>query len=965
MKLNKLSHALLTIGFVNVATLANPVLAQQTQTTTKTETTEKVQKVEVVGSNIKRTAVEGPSPIHLIKAEDIMRSGASNITELMQMLPSITSGGMDDITSGNGFAAGTATASMRGMGSSSTLILINGRRIAASPAIDPNSGQSTLFNLNSIPLNMVERVDVLLDAASAVYGSDAMAGVINYVLKKEYKGLFASARANFADQGDFASQNMSLYGGFGDLEDNGYNIMFNVDLNNRPSTPYSRTKGLNMHQVENTYLYSTTNKRPGKITDFDSTATFTPNYWQETRVGGGSYNTTTPLTPKLCPTDQISTTILTSGAPACAVDLSQWSQFVSEQKSANAFVRANFKISDALNASVELSSNRIENSFNPSFATLGNGVSSWFDPSGKLRSFRYVMPANHPDNPLFQADAKNQLRLLTSARLADVPTSNSVVNTSNRLVAEISGTHFGWDWNTGLLLNQVKRNQVVLGRINSLTAQTALEQYRFGGVNSPSLLQAISQPSTQNGVADAYIWDLKGSRELGQFNGNPIGFATGVEFRQEKLSVVSDENTAKGNFVSVGGTSGSGSRNIGSYFAEVNVPVLKSLDVSAAARYDHFSDYGSNTTPQLKIMWRPLDSLAFRASYAEGFRAPTLGQLSSSNVTSFTSFTSFYDAVRCPLVNGVPTRIPGATGYASTNECSNTTTYARDVSSYIVANPNMTPETSVNKGFGIIFAPTANFSGTVDFYEILRKNEVDRYSATDIIRFFYENGEQAYGSDFFRATDEVQMLKDAKGNVIPGTGAIAGIKRKYDNFGSTRTRGADINLNHRMNLGAMGKLETKFDLAIVTEYRFQRVANGPYTDLSDNGDHPRLKGNLAVNWTKGEYTLFGRANYVGDYALERTNTSTGSRITCSPTIGDNAIFAASVGGDCRASSWTTFDFGITYRGVKNLTMNATVKNAFAKEAVVDPFWRGTPYYNTSLHNIRGRNFSLSATYKFF
>lgn len=958
MKLNKLNHALLTIGFVNAAMLATPALAQQTQTTTKVETPEKVQKVEVVGSNIKRTSVEGPSPIHSISAEEIMRSGASNISELMQMLPSITSGGQDDVTSGNGFAAGTATASMRGLGSSSTLVLINGRRMAATPAVDPNAGQSTLFNINSIPLRMVERVDVLLDAASAVYGSDAMAGVINYVLKKEYKGMFVSANANFADQGDFASQNMNFSGGFGDLEDNGYNIMYNLDLNNRPSTPYTRTKGLNMYQVENTLLKA-------KITDVDTSVTFTPNYWPETKAGSGSYNTTTPLAPTLCPASQVSTTYLTNGAPVCVMDLSPWSQFVSEQKSANAFVRGNFKLSETLSASVELSSSRIENNYNPSFATLSNGTSSWFDPTGKLRSFRNVMAANHPDNPLFQANSSNQLRLLSSARLGDLPTSTNTINTSNRFVADISGTHYGWDWNTSLLLNQVKRTQTYVNRINSVTAPAALAQYRFGGVNSPEILRAIAQDSINNGSSEAYIWDLKGSRELGQFNGNPIGFATGLEFRKEKFLVSPDADTAAGNFVSLGGSSASGSRTIGSYFAEVNVPLLKTLNVGAAARYDHFSDYGSNVTPQLKLMWTPMDSLAFRASYAEGFRMPTLGQLSKSNVTSFSSYTAYYDAVRCPLVNGVPTRITGATGYSATNECSNTNTYSRNVSSYIVANPDMEPETSVNKGFGIIFAPTKEFSGTIDFYEIIRKNEVDRYSPTDVIRMYYENGQTEYASDFFRATDEAQMLKDAKGNIIPGTGAIAGIKRKYDNFGSTLTRGVDLNLKHRSNLGAMGRLDTKFDLSLTTAYLFQRLENGPKTDLSDNGDHPRLKGNLSVSWTKGPYTTFGRANYVSDYALERTNSANGSRIECSPTITANPAFSAAVGGDCRASSWTTFDFGLTYRGIKNLTLSATVRNAFAKEAVVDPFYTGAPYYNSVLHNIRGRNFALSATYQIY
>jgi iron complex outermembrane receptor protein len=958
MKLKKITQVFIAIGMMQ-----SIVMVSQAQEAPKKE--EKVQKVEVIGSNIKRTSVEGPSPIQSLKAEDIMRSGATNLTELLQTLPSITSGGQEDITSGNGFAAGTATASMRGMGSSSTLILINGRRMAASPAVDPNSGQSTLFNINSIPLSMVERVDVLLDAASAVYGSDAMAGVINFILKKEYKGLAISGRAAFADQGDFASQGVNLYGGFGDYEDNGYNIMYSIDLKNRPSTPYTRTKGINMHQVENTYLFNTTTKQPVKITDLDSTFTFTPNYWPETKVGSNSYTTATALEPKLCPQDQITTSLMLNGSRACGVDLSQWQQFVSQQKSANAFLSASFKINDNLSASIQLSSDRIETTYGQGFATLGNTTSVWFDPTGKLRSFRYTMAANHPDNPLFQANSNNQLRVLTTARLADVPTSNNVINSSNRLVAEISGTNFGWDWNSGILLNNVKRNQTVLGRINGVTALAALDKYRFGGVNSPELLQQISQAATQNGSSDVYIVDLKGSRELGNISGRAIGVAAGVEFKQEKFLVSADQNTAAGNFVRVGGSRANGSRNVGSFFTEVNVPLLKSLEVGAAVRYDHFSDYGSNTTPQLKMQWKALDTLSFRGSYAQGFRAPTLGQVSESSVSSIQSISGYVDAVRCPLINGVPARIPGATGYLSTNECNNATTSSREISAFIVANPNLKPETSNNKGFGIVFAPNNKFSSTIDFYEIHRKNEVDRLSSMDVLRKFYENGDTSYANAFFRSDDEAQQLKDAKGNIIPGAGAIAGVKRRYDNFGSTRVRGADINMLYRLNMGEMGRLDTKADLGYIHSYIFQRAANGPYTNLTDNGDNPKFKGSLTLTWINGSLTTFGKVNYVSDYALERTESGAGTRIECSPTISSSPLFAASVGGDCRASSWTTFDFGVTYRASKQLTFNATMRNAFGKEAPVDPFYRGAPYYNSVLHNIRGRNFSLSGTYKFF
>jgi iron complex outermembrane receptor protein len=963
MKLKKLPQTLLAVGLLSglaFSTYAQEVVktAEQIAKEEAAKKEVKVQRVEVIGSNIKRTDTEGPSPVQTIKAEDILRSGASNMTELMQTIPSITSGGQDDFTSGNGFAAGTATISMRGLGSSSTLTLLNGRRMAATAAADPNAGQSTLFNINSIPMSAVERVDILNDAASAIYGSDAMAGVVNFVLKKNYNGVEMSARAAGADQGGFASQGVNLFAGFGDYEKDRYNVMMALDMSNRPSTDYTRLKGLNMAQIEKLQL-------AGKITDPDSSITFTPNYWQESRVNSGTpgaFITTAPLAPTKCPADQISTTWLASGAPTCVMDLSPYSNWTSQSKTANAFSRINFNLGENLTAYVELGLSRIQNNYGQGFATLSNGTSTWFDPSGVRRTFRHVMKANHPDNPLFQANANNQLRVLTSARLGDVPTSTDVVNTSNRILGALAGMHFGWDWEAGLLLNSSKRDTTVRGMIAEPTAQAALDQYRFGGTNSPELLKLISPDSMTNGKTEVNIVDMKGSTEWGQLSGGAIGIAAGTEFRQEKINIAADSNLAKGNFVGRGSTSANGSRTVGSVFAETRLPLLKSFELGAAFRYDKYSDYGSSATPKFSFKWTPHNMIALRGTVADGFRAPSLTQISESSVTSFQSIRTYRDTMRCPLLGGVNARIPGATGYDSTNECnSSSSSSSRTISSFIVANPDVQPETSKNKGLGIIFSPTASFSGTLDFYEIRRQNEVDRFSSDNILQRFFEFGESNYANVIFRGTDPETRLKTAAGVPIPGTEPIVGVKRQYLNLGETRTRGVDLELSHRTNFGEMGRLSTKFYMSFITDYSFQRDKGGPFVQYKDAGDTPKQKGRLSTNWSRGNWNVFGNMNYVSDYALPRTNSLTGERIECSPTITASADYVASVGGDCRVSSWTTFDFGATYTGINKLRISATVRNAFGRVAPFDPFYT---YYNNILHNNTGRNFSINANYKF-
>lgn len=945
MKLNKISLALATVGMCSV------VFAQEQSDTTH--------KVEVTGTSIKRTSTETASPVQVIRAEEIKRSGATNMTELLQTIPSISSGGQNDFTSGNGFASGTATASMRGLGSASTLTLINGRRMAATATADPNAGQSTLYNINNIPMSAIDRIEIVKDGASAVYGSDAIAGVVNIILKKEYKGFEASATATGATQGGFNNQNVSLFGGWGDVEKDGYNLMLGLDASNRPSTTVDRTAGLNLNAVQRGSFSG------GRITDPDTSITLTSNYWPETGVGKGSFNTSVPLAPSKCPASQVSTTWLASGAPVCVMDLSPYTYFSTPAKSLNLFSRASFNINKDLSGFVEAGISRLENEFPGSggFATLSSGLASWFDPSGNRRSFRFVMPANHPDNPLFIANPANQLRALTSARLGDLPATTQVNQTTYRVVAGLNGSHFGWDWQSGLMLNQSKRDQLETGMVNAVTAQAALEQYRFNGNNSASLLRQISPDASSTGKTTVNAIDFKASREIANLPGGAVGLAVGGEARRESIDMTPDANLAAGNFVNRGASSATGSRNVASLFAEFNLPVWKSFDLEAAARYDHYSDYGSSTTPKFGFKWTPISELSIRGTVSEGFRAPGLTQISKSNVSSFQSIATWRDGIRCPADAGGTSRpIPGATGYDSANECNAASSSAsRTIASFIVANPDLKPETSRSKTLGLVFAPTANFSGTLDFYIISRKNEIDRYSSNDVLRKLYQEGNLNYSDVVFRSPDPATLLKDKNGNPIPGSAPIVGVKRKYLNLGETIVKGIDLELSYKMGLGDWGKLTTSVYAGYNDSYKFQREAGSPFVDESGTEAAPKLKSRLSASWIKGDYNVYGALNYISDYSLASFNTTTGVRTECPASV--SASPYNEILPNCRVPKWYTLDVGAAYTGFKNLTLRATVRNLTNRAAPFDPYYT---YYNTAIGGVNpmGRVISISANYKF-
>jgi iron complex outermembrane receptor protein len=207
-----------------------------------------IQTVHVTGSNLKRTDKEGPAPVSVITSQDIVNSGVTNVSDLMKMVPSMGTDTNQDFGSGTGFAKGVATASLRGLGSSATLILLNGRRMTPAPYADPNTGNSTLYDLNSIPLSAIERVEVLQDGASAVYGSDAMGGVINFILKQSYQGAEIAVRGGANDDGNFGRKGINGIFGHGDLDTNGYTFVVSGDLNTRDRVARRDAKDIEYEQ---------------------------------------------------------------------------------------------------------------------------------------------------------------------------------------------------------------------------------------------------------------------------------------------------------------------------------------------------------------------------------------------------------------------------------------------------------------------------------------------------------------------------------------------------------------------------------------------------------------------------------------------------------------------------------------------------------------------------------------------
>ena len=254
---------------------------ENTDTTTST--------VYVTGSNLKRTEKEGTAPVSVITAQDIRNTGVTTVADLMKLIPSMGSDGNTDFNSGSGFAKGVATASLRGLGSSSTLVLLNGRRMAPAPYADPNEGNSVLYDLNSIPLSAIERVEILQDGASAVYGSDAIAGVINFILKSSYQGAEVALRGGANDDGLFRKKGATGIFGHGDLDNDGYSFIVTADVNQRDRTARRDAKDVEYQQMQ------ILNGR--FASNYSSSISQYPTYFRETKPGSKSFGVTQATAP--------------------------------------------------------------------------------------------------------------------------------------------------------------------------------------------------------------------------------------------------------------------------------------------------------------------------------------------------------------------------------------------------------------------------------------------------------------------------------------------------------------------------------------------------------------------------------------------------------------------------------------------------------------------------------------------
>jgi len=929
MKLTTLAHA------VSLICIALPVAAQDAAPEKKDPT--KLEKIEVTGSSIKRVQDEGSSPIQVIKAQDLVKLGITSAEQLLANISAngngidglVTNQGSDFLNSAGkkGPNNGASGASLRGLGSEYTLVLLNGRRVATH-ALNGSS-----VDLNSIPLAAIDRVEILKDGASAIYGTDAIGGVINFILKRDYKGFEATAFGDVTEHGDGNIFRASLLGGFGDLATDRFNVMTSLtyDTNDR-----LRGKQRDFH---NGY-------QPDRGLAPDTTGTPFANIGQARGTALGSRfalpgNTQTYNRVNLLALQGQCTTIsdmspyrgditgFNNNNQACAYDYGkQWSLLQPIDRT-NLISRGSLAISPDHTAFVEVVASRNKSAveYTPIQITNQNYPAFIKDPNGNnIRSPYYQ------DLTGLVPGFNNQLAERIRWRCLECgPRQQDTTTDAFRVLAGLEGNLSGWDYKFGLSSSESKAT-TLLGEGNML--RVAINAALSSGIINPFLLPGQSQTqqaqdainaakakglSLYGGKATVKQFDGSVSKELVALPAGPLAIAVGLDVRTENYRFNQSQDTQPAILgVSAPSTLEKVSRDIKAVYGELQVPIVKNLDLQLAVRHDRYSDVGSTTNPKVAAKWQLLPQLGFRSSYSTGFHAPDFNSLYGGAATG--QFNSdINDPILCPTGKeprgcGIRPEIIG------------------------VSNTNLKPEKSKQWSAGVLLQPAPWFSASVDFWQIDLTDRIGAISGQLLVSRYAQ-----YAQYVTRNAD----------------GDIESITSPTFNLGGDKTRGADVNLTGNWKTD-LGQFVTTVDGTYTSSFKSRFSEADPYTELvgkfgdTTNGFnlHVRWKHAANITWAQGPWSTTFSQNYTGGYQAERDGFGSGFTAAGAPD---------------RIKSYTLYNLTGTYTGIKNLSITAGIKNLFDTKP---------SFSNHNVDNVAGagwdgrvgdprlRSFILRLNYKF-
>lgn len=792
---SKLSASILLAFSGGIALTSLPVQAQTAE------------RIEVTGSRIKRAEAEGALPVTVISREQLESSGAVTVAEFIRN-STFTSTGSFRPQSGSS-AQSFAGVNLRGLGEARTLVLVDGRRVAKAP----NVGDSV--DMNSIPMAAVERIEILTDGASAIYGSDAIGGVVNIILRKDFDGLYLKAgitspsikggdREEYSAIMGFRSDKGGMIAG---VSKSSRDIIFVRDY------PWSYTQGASSYSNA---MYTATPDGDGG--------------WLPTPPSGSSWlgNAGSCDFPDKGFYVQAST-------GRCRYDFNLVAADEAATSAESLFARGDIRLGDDWTAYMNASVTR-----NKSFGRYAPVPDSILITRGSVFDQTHAFRDGAPD---IGDDPYYLWHRFAAAGNRDTSTDGNLYDVG----VGVQGTFGGFDIDVGARRTESKLVETGRGFIVKGLATAAINNGIYNVddpfSNSDTVLKSITTTTGRDSVFAQTELYANATTDLFKMGGGAAKLYVGAEARKEKYADLYDSLSEAGEVLGSSGNSAAGDREVTAFTVEANFPITKQLEASLAGRYEHYSDYGSDFSPKASVAYRPMKELTLRAAAGKGFRAPSLPILTQKPAFSADTVV---DPRHCL-----------ADGGFTPEECESE---EFQINGLRIANPTLTSEKSTQFSLGGVWDITPALSVKVDYWNTKIRDVISFVSAQQIV-------DRDNGDSPLPIPNGLSIRRD------PVTGAIIQIVSGYANEGTLQYSGIDLDILFQHKYSGFGAFRHQLAYSSVLEAKTNGV------DFNGTFGSPEERATLSNGWKIGDFDLTWNINYIGKNGSKADGNFTGAYVT--------------------------------------------------------------------------------------
>jgi iron complex outermembrane receptor protein len=947
--------------------------------------------IVVTGSILRQTDKITASPVTTVTSENLDKRGISTVQDAIQTLASNNGPALTNGFSANGaFAAGASAVSLRGLSTSSTLVLFDGLRPAYYPLAD--DGSRNFVDLNTIPDDIVERIEVLRDGASASYGADAIAGVVNIITKKQVTGISGRAEGGVSSRGDGQQYRLSMTAGMGDLDEDGYNAYISgfyyqskLVKNSQRGYPYNSddlrnvcnegTCGGNgvINGSNDGSAFALGTAANFMVRPYDATNTTPQGTYQNlsSNCGVGTAYTLTAAERAAAPT---------APGTVCQYDYTKLYGVIQPNiQRWGASARFTGRVNDSLEAYAEFNfiQSKVDYTGDPAVVrgvaptgiyfpqySTSDGAANRAPGSAILTLPIYVCPervncatsANRTLNPNNPFAAQGQVARLIGRDINNV-TYNETRNRAYRAAFGLSGSisdKITIDIGATAMHDDLRRKQDGYVYIQHLLDVVADGTYNFvnPAATPQSVLDYLMPTNITNATSDQYQFQANLGAELMDLPGGPLQLGVGGSIRYEAVdspSGNSDINGPTQRYFTLNAFGTKGSRTIYSAYGELKAPILEQVELSAAGRYDKYSSGQDAFSPKVGVKFTPIRQVVLRGTYSKGFRIPSFAEANALPTTGYVANTA-------TLFNNTYLAQYGAGCSVATFSACPTYIRSGSYGSTTLASPDLKPEKSRSFTAGIFVEPLPNVSFSVDYYNIKKTGAITSPSNAPALAAYYSG--QAIPAGY-------TVIADAPDPNNPtATPRVAFVQSQLINADTIKSEGLDFQVDASFDITDNIKWTTNATASYIinlsttfpdgTTEKYEGTL-GNFNLTAGNGTQ-EWKGTWTNTLDFGNVQLNGTVNYFDGYDLSAMDQGTDYK--------DCGLSDGSV--PCKVDAYITFDLTGQVKVNDKFTFYATVLNVFNELPPLDPVTYGAHLYNAVQGGtgILGRYFKAGVKFGF-